>query len=67
MTKKRVHITVDPEVHQKAEELGLNVSKVAENALRSVLHGLEEGAGDEVGPLASVSLLLSSAVRAKFR
>lgn len=55
MTKKRVHITVDPELHREAEQLGLNVSKVAENALRSVLQGLEERAGDEVGPLSSDS------------
>ncbi len=46
MSKKRVNITVDPEVHEKAKELGLNVSKVAENALRVALQKLE-GEGDE--------------------
>lgn len=48
MTKKRVNITVDPEVHQKAKEIGLNVSKVAENALRAALQKLE---GDGEKPL----------------
>jgi len=51
MTKKRVNITVDPEVHEKAKQLGLNVSKVAENALRTMLGRLEEGADKENGPL----------------
>jgi len=33
MTRKvRTNITVDPEVLRKAHELGLNVSKVCENA-----------------------------------
>jgi len=48
MTKKRVNITVDPEVHHKAKEIGLNVSKVAENALRAALRKLE---GDGEKPL----------------
>ncbi|MBS3764919.1 tyrosine-type recombinase/integrase [Candidatus Bipolaricaulota bacterium] len=50
MTKKRVNITVNPEVHEKAKQFGLNVSKVAENALRLVLGRLEKGSDEKAGP-----------------
>jgi post-segregation antitoxin (ccd killing protein) len=33
--KVRTNITVDPEVLKKARELGLNVSKIAEDALEN--------------------------------
>ena len=43
MTKKiRINITVDAEVHKKAHELGLNVSKVCENALKEAVRRLEQ-------------------------
>ena len=48
MTKKRVNITMDPEIHEKAKRIGLNVSKVAENALLAALRKLE---GDGEKPL----------------
>jgi post-segregation antitoxin (ccd killing protein) len=42
MTAKiRINITVDVEVHRKAHELGLNVSKVCENALKEAVRRLE--------------------------
>ena len=40
--KKRINITVDAEVHKKAHELGLNVSKVCENALKDAVRRLEQ-------------------------
>ena len=40
-TKIRINITVDAEVHRKAHELGLNVSKVCENALKEAVRRLE--------------------------
>ncbi len=35
MSKKRVNISVDPDVHAKAKQLGFNISGVAEHALRT--------------------------------
>lgn len=32
MSKKRVNISVDPDIHEQAKEIGLNVSGVAEKA-----------------------------------
>ena len=40
--KRRINITVDAEVHRKAHELGLNVSKVCENALKEAVRRLEQ-------------------------
>ena len=39
--KVRVNITLDVEVVQKAKELGLNISKVSENALIQSIKALE--------------------------
>jgi post-segregation antitoxin (ccd killing protein) len=39
--KVRVNLTIDEEVKKKAEELGLNLSKVAENALKEAVRKLE--------------------------
>ena len=41
MGKIRVNLTIDEEVKKKAEELGLNLSKVAENALKEAVRRLE--------------------------
>ena len=38
--KARVNINLDPEVAKKARELGLNISKIAENALREYIRRL---------------------------
>jgi len=35
----KVTINFDPEVVRKARELGLNISKIAENALKEYLNG----------------------------
>jgi len=43
MSKKRVNISVDPDVHAKAKELGLNISGVAERALRTYVQTLQHG------------------------
>lgn len=40
--KVRVNLTIDEEVKSKAEELGLNLSKVAENALKEAVRRLED-------------------------
>ena len=39
--KKNVMIRIDAELVQKAKDLGLNISKVAENALREMIRKLE--------------------------
>jgi post-segregation antitoxin (ccd killing protein) len=39
--KVRTNITIDPEVLKKARELGLNVSKISENALKEYIRRLE--------------------------
>ncbi|WP_303704003.1 type II toxin-antitoxin system CcdA family antitoxin [Haloquadratum walsbyi] len=41
MSKKRINISVDPDVHAKAKQLGLNVSGVAEHALRTYVQTLQ--------------------------
>lgn len=39
--KVRTNITIDPELFKKAHEYGLNVSKIAENALKEYIRRLE--------------------------
>ena len=39
--KQKVTINLDPEVVRKARELGLNISKIAENALKEYIIRLE--------------------------
>ena len=39
--KVRVSINLPPELVKKAKELGLNISKIAENALREYIRRLE--------------------------
>ena len=39
--KQKVTINLDPEVVRKARELGLNISKIAENALKEYIKRLE--------------------------
>ena len=39
--KQKVTINLDPEVVRKARELGLNISKIAENALKEYIERLE--------------------------
>jgi post-segregation antitoxin (ccd killing protein) len=39
--KANVVITLPPELAQKAKDLGLNISKIAENALREYVRRLE--------------------------
>jgi len=36
-------LTLDPEVVKEARELGLNISKVAENALKGAISALKRG------------------------
>jgi len=43
MDKKRVNITLDPELHSEAKELGLNISGVSERALRQYVQALTSG------------------------
>ena len=40
--KKRINITVETEIAEKAHELGLNVSKTCENALKQAIKALEQ-------------------------
>ncbi len=39
--KKRINITVEAEIAEKAHELGLNVSKTCENALKEAIKRLQ--------------------------
>ena len=39
--KKRISITVEAEIAEKAHELGVNVSKTCENALKEAIKRLE--------------------------
>ena len=39
--KIRVNLTIDEDVKRKAEELGLNLSKVSENTLKGAIRKLE--------------------------
>ena len=41
MPKVRTNITIDPEVLKKAKEYGLNLSKIAENAVKEYIRRLE--------------------------
>jgi hypothetical protein len=41
LRKVRVNLTIDEEIKTKAEELGLNLSKIAENALKEALRRLQ--------------------------
>jgi len=54
--KKRINITVDAEVHRKAHELGLNVSKICENALKEAVRRLERPTTQTNGGRQSFSL-----------
>ena len=40
--KKNVMIRIDSEIHKKAQELGINVSKTCENLLKIYLEGIEQ-------------------------
>jgi post-segregation antitoxin (ccd killing protein) len=40
-TKKQLFLYTDSETTQKAKELGLNLSKVSENALKEAIRRLE--------------------------
>ena len=40
-SKARVNLTMDAEVVQKAKDLGLNISKISENAIISYIERLE--------------------------
>lgn len=48
MSKKRVNITLDPNLHSQAKELGLNISGVTERALRAYIQSLD-GDRQQVG------------------
>jgi integrase len=43
MRKKRITISIDPDVHAQAKEIGLNISGVAEKALQSYIAALTGG------------------------
>ena len=47
-------ITLDPEIVEKAKKLGLNISKVCENALVQTLNSLETVFGERGGNLGTV-------------
>ena len=52
--RKNVVITLDPELVEKAKELGLNISKVCENALIQAVKALEEAFNEKGGNLGTV-------------
>jgi len=39
--KKRINITIDKEIHEKAQKLGINISKACEYCLRQYVEALE--------------------------
>ena len=43
--KVRVNLTIDDEILKKAKDLGLNLSKVCENALIRAIEAMEEAYG----------------------
>ena len=43
VTRKNVTITIDTELVQKARELGLNISRIAENTLLKYIMSVEQG------------------------
>ena len=47
--KQKVYITLSPELVHKAREIGLNISKVCENALIDMINRLESPIADEKG------------------
>ena len=64
MGKKITSIRIDEEVLKKAQEVGLNVSKVSENALKEAIRRLDGSSGGynrgtvvESSPLKEVKLL----------
>ena len=42
MSTKLVTIRIDRQIHQKARELGLNISKTCENCLKEAIQALED-------------------------
>ena len=42
MGKIRVNITIEEAIVQKAKEIGLNISKISENALIEIINKIEE-------------------------
>ena len=52
--KKNVMIRIDAELVEKAKELGLNISKVCENALIQAVKALEETFTEKGGNLGTV-------------
>ena len=55
MSKKRINISVDPDVHAKAKQLGLNVSGVAEHALRTYVQTLQHSDQSPSSPVLTSS------------
>gem|GEM_PF-1138775 len=52
--RKNVVITLDPEIVEKAKKLGLNISKVCENALVQAVNSLEAIFSEKGGNLGTV-------------
>ena len=52
MAKKNLMITVEEDLIKQAKELGLNISKICENALKIYISRLQ-GANTEIGNLGS--------------
>ena len=50
----RMSITLPPELVKKAKELGLNISRIAENALREYIRRLEGSNCEKGGNLGTV-------------
>ena len=43
---KKISVTVDPGIHARAKALGLNVSRICENALRDAVERLRGAEGE---------------------
>ena len=53
--KKKVSISIDKEILEKAHELGINVSKVCENSLRFYIQAIEQARKKEQAFLGEAS------------
>ena len=49
--KKKVSISIDKEILEKAHELGINISKVCENSLRFYIQAIEQAKQKEQGQI----------------
>ena len=55
--KKNVMIRVDAEIAERAKNIGLNISKVCENALFRAVEAMEQAYGENTGESTSIAYM----------